>query len=73
MEYRPNDIIKIDNVEYILGDEVLLDASNLEMGETYIEHTQIKPDRFSIHKKTCDTETVENSWKIKIRLFTINI
>lgn len=64
MKYKTNDIVKIDDVKYTLGEEVLLDASNLEIGELYIEHTQVKPDRFSVFQKDFDTETIENSWKI---------
>jgi len=52
------------NELYILGEEVLLDGSNLEMGEHYIEHTQTNPDKYSLCKKDFDTETIENSWKI---------
>lgn len=57
-------VVEIDGTFYLLGDPVELDTSNLEMGEKYIEHTQINPDRYSLW--TMDDEiTIENSWKIK--------
>lgn len=67
MKYKKDDVVVIDGHEYTLGEEVLLDASNLNMGEYYIEHTQTNPDIFSIYKKDVDTETVENSWKLTIK------
>lgn len=63
--YKTGDKISVDNKEYILGEEIELYATNLEFGETYIEHTGINPDRFQIFKKDYDTITIENSWKIK--------
>jgi len=65
MDYKIDDTITINNVEYTLGEKILFDASNLKIGESYIEHTQINPDRFDIWEKDFDTETIENSWKIK--------
>jgi hypothetical protein len=58
-------IVKINGVKYILLEPILVDTSNLEMGEKYIEHTQVNPDRYTIFKKDYDTQTVENSWKFK--------
>ena len=57
--------VYIEDKIYLLGEKVKLDGSNLELGEEYIEHVQVNPNVFEIFKKTIDTETIENSWKIK--------
>lgn len=64
-KYKKGDVVLVDGVKYVLGDPIDLLASNLEIGESYIEHTGIKPDRFDIWKKDYDTTSVENSWKIQ--------
>ena len=63
-EYKPGDIVKIKDFHYVLGESVNLNGNNLKIGEKYIEHTQIDPDRFEIYKKEYDDEFWENSWKI---------
>ncbi len=43
---------------YILSDE------EIQIGDYYVEHTQIKPDRYEIYQRTIDDVTIENSKKI---------
>lgn len=59
-----NRIIHIGNTEITLGEKVLLNGSNLALGEYYVEHTQTNPDVFELFKKDLDQETIENSWKV---------
>lgn len=54
----------VDGYDYYLGEEIELMMSNLKMGELYIEHTQINPNRYSLFQRTDDEDTIENSWKI---------
>lgn len=56
--------VVVDGYDYYLGEEIELRMSNLKMGEFYIEHTQIKPNRYSLFIRTDDQDTIENSWKI---------
>ena len=57
--------VKIGDFTYYLGEKVKLYHSNLNVGEYYIEHTQIDPNRYSLWKKS-DEETIEYSWKIEM-------
>lgn len=58
------DKITIDGFDYYVSDEVLLYGENLKLNELYVEHTQTKPNRYSLFKNNCDQETFENCRKI---------
>jgi len=62
--------VVIGDMCYVLGEKIKLDASNLKLGEEYVEHTQINPNRYEVFKKDLDTETIENSWKILNKFLT---
>lgn len=57
--------VEIGEFTYYLGEKVKLYHDNLNMGEYYVEHTQINPDRYSLWKKSVEI-TIENSWKIEM-------
>lgn len=56
--------VEVDGFDYFLGEEISLYMENLSVNEYYIEHTQIKPNRYSLFKMDDSQETIENSWKI---------
>ena len=43
---------------------LIVDDSEIKVGDFYYEHTQINPDRFEIFKRSVDIESIENSKKV---------
>lgn len=58
------DKITIDGFDYYVGGKIKLHGENLENGKFYIEHTQIKPDRFSLFKRDMEDDSFENCFLI---------
>lgn len=58
------DKVTIDGFDYYVGGKIKLHGENLENGKFYIEHTQIKPDRFSLFKRDMEDDSFENCFLI---------
>lgn len=56
-----NNIQKVDN--YLILLDLNPDTKIVE-GDWYLEHTQVKPDRFELYQRTFEDESIENSFKV---------
>ncbi len=51
-------------IKYKKGAVFVDEQAEIKEGDWYAEHTQVKPDRFDVFKRSIDDNSIENSFKI---------